>query len=86
MTDEICPYCGQAILPGDDGTIADLYLTNRVFNCLLNARISTIEQLTSYQPEQLMQIKNFGAVCLQELRNALRRKGLRLKDDREPEG
>ena len=77
-----CPHCGRDLdAPAQVGTIDDLDLSVRPWNCLRAARIDTIEELTTRTPAELMKLRSFGIVSLNEVRWALWRRGLSLSCD-----
>jgi len=49
----------------------NLGLSNRTLGPLTKARITTIEQLTEYTADDLLDIKNFGVGCLREVEEKL---------------
>jgi DNA-directed RNA polymerase alpha subunit len=59
--------------------IRDLELTVRTENCLANANIKTVYELTQYTEKELLKIKNFGRSCLREIKTILMPMGLSLK-------
>lgn len=61
--------------------ITDLNLSLRCENCLDFADIKTLGELLTYTAEDLLKLRNFGRLSLEELRIVLREMGLRLKND-----
>ena len=59
--------------------IDDLGLSGRAANCLRNANIRTVGELTGFSPEDLMRFKNFGEKSLQEIVDTLAPMGLYLR-------
>lgn len=59
-------------------TLDDLDISVRIKNCLLNEGITTIEDLVSKPPSQIIKITNFGWKSLKELQEELHRHGLSL--------
>jgi DNA-directed RNA polymerase alpha subunit len=69
-----------SIAPKPSGiSIHELELTVRAGNCLSLYRIETIEQLCSYTEAQLYTLQNMGRKTVDEIKDALRERGLRLK-------
>jgi DNA-directed RNA polymerase subunit alpha len=58
--------------------IGDFELSTRNRNCLGNMHIRTLGDLTRVSEQQLMNTKNFGETSLQELKDMMASKGLRL--------
>lgn len=54
-------------------------LSVRAENALTQADIKTIEQLTTYTPEDLLMFKGLGATCLNEIVRKLAECGLSLQ-------
>jgi len=63
--------------------VSDFELSVRVRNCLQRMNIHTIGDLVSHTEEELMASKNFGETSLQEIKEMLAARGLRLGQDRE---
>lgn len=59
-------------------TLDDLRLNPRARNCLLAARVETVEQLLAHSPRQLLQIRRFGESTLAHVVAALAAHGLYL--------
>lgn len=59
-------------------SLDDLDISVRIKNCLLNEGITTIEDLVSKPPSQIIKITNFGWKSLKELQEELRKHGLSL--------
>jgi DNA-directed RNA polymerase alpha subunit len=69
-----------SIAPKPSGIpVDDLDLTIRASNCLSSERIYTIDQLCSYTEAQLYTLQNMGRKTVDEIKDALRERGLRLK-------
>lgn len=61
-------------------SVDELVLTVRAINCLKSARIETIGQLINMSSRDLMKIPNFGHTSLRDLKEAVAKLGLSLKD------
>jgi DNA-directed RNA polymerase subunit alpha len=59
-------------------SVAELKLSGRAFNCLESQNISTVRDLVSRTPEDLLDVRNFGETTLNEVRERLGELGLRL--------
>jgi DNA-directed RNA polymerase subunit alpha len=70
------PEEGEAIL---DTPIEDLDLSVRSFNCLKRQGVNTIGQLTETTEADLLNIRNFGAKSIEEVKDKLQQMGLGLK-------
>lgn len=55
-------------------------LSVRTTNCLHNAKLTLLIDILEKTPRELMQIPNFGKVCLKELRTVLAEHGLSLRE------
>ena len=62
-----------------DTPIEDLDLTVRSFNCLKRQGVNTIGQLTECTEADLLNIRNFGAKSIEEVKDKLQQMGLGLK-------
>jgi DNA-directed RNA polymerase subunit alpha len=67
---------GETIL---DTPIEDLDLSVRSFNCLKRQGVNTIGQLTECTEADLLNIRNFGAKSIEEVKDKLQQMGLGLK-------
>ncbi len=74
-------------LPKDDGDVSVLekpidilQLSARSRGCLEKLGVKTINELINYSESQLMEVKNFGQVSLNEIREKLATFGLSLKE------
>lgn len=65
-----------------DLPIEDLELSVRSYNCLKREGIDTLSQLVSRSESDLMQIRNFGAKSIEEVKEKLAEMGLSLKPGR----
>jgi DNA-directed RNA polymerase subunit alpha len=70
------PEEGETIL---DTPIEDLDLTVRSFNCLKRQGVNTIGQLADCTEADLLNIRNFGAKSIEEVKDKLQQMGLGLK-------
>lgn len=61
-----------------DLSVDDLELSNRTLNCLKRNSISKVGQLASMTEDDLLHLRNFGDKSLQELRDKLEERGVRL--------
>jgi DNA-directed RNA polymerase subunit alpha len=59
--------------------IEDLELKVRAYNCLKRHGIHTVEQLIQCTEEDLMNLRNFGQVSMEEVKKALEKHGLSFK-------
>lgn len=59
--------------------IEGLKLQTRTANCLLNAGVQTIEDLTRFSREDLCRIQGFGVSCMLDLEAALSKTSYQLK-------
>ncbi|OGZ66836.1 MAG: hypothetical protein A3C58_01160 [Candidatus Staskawiczbacteria bacterium RIFCSPHIGHO2_02_FULL_34_10] len=69
---------------GDDflsKSLAELQLSVRVTNCLGGEGIDKVGDLIKKSAEDLLEICNFGPLCLEEVRTKLLSFSLKLKDD-----
>lgn len=62
-----------------NGRVDDLELSTRAYNCLKDARIRTVQELSEMSDEELLRIKNLGRNTLVEIRDALRARGITAK-------
>jgi len=60
--------------------IEDLNLTVRSYNCLKREGIHTVGELVSRSEQDLLDIRNFGAKSIEEVKQKLIDMGLALKD------
>jgi DNA-directed RNA polymerase subunit alpha len=70
------PEEGETVL---DTPIEDLDLTVRSFNCLKRQGVNTIGQLNECTEADLLNIRNFGAKSIEEVKDKLQQMGLGLK-------
>lgn len=70
------PEEGETVL---DTPIEDLDLTVRSFNCLKRQGVNTIGQLAECTEADLLNIRNFGAKSIEEVKDKLQQMGLGLK-------
>jgi DNA-directed RNA polymerase subunit alpha len=61
-----------------DTSVDDLELSNRTLNCLKRNSITKVGQLASMTEEDLLHLRNFGDKSLQELREKLEERGVRI--------
>lgn len=59
-------------------SVEEIELSSRASNCLKAARIKTIRDLVSKNPEELLAVKNFGKKSLDEIKDRLKDMGLSL--------
>lgn len=64
--------------------VEDLELTVRSYNCLKREGINTVGELVARSETDLMDIRNFGAKSIDEVKEKLTEYNLQLKDS--PEG
>jgi len=63
-----------------DANIGDLDLSPRAFNCLYNANIKTVRELSSWSEYRVRGIRNLGERTLKEIKNKLAQFGLQLAE------
>lgn len=61
--------------------VAELNLSVRARKCMSRLGITTLAELTSRTPDELLESKNFGVTSLNEVRAKLQDLGLRLRND-----
>ncbi|MGN0034961.1 MAG: DNA-directed RNA polymerase subunit alpha [Coriobacteriales bacterium] len=59
--------------------VEDLDLSVRSYNCLKRAGIHTVKQLVDFSENDLLNIRNFGAKSIEEVKDKLQSMGLSLK-------
>ena len=64
--------------------LEDLDLSVRTYNCLKRCGIHKTSQLRAFTPSELMSIRNMSERCVEEVREALYRFGMRLAGDTDP--
>ncbi len=62
-------------------TISDLQLSVRSRKCMSRLNITTVAELITKTPDELLGSKNFGVTSLNEIRGKLAEVGLRLRND-----
>ena len=62
-----------------EGQIEDLDLSVRSYNCLKRAGIHSVRQLVEYSENDLLNIRNFGAKSIEEVKDKLQSMDLSLK-------
>jgi DNA-directed RNA polymerase subunit alpha len=62
-----------------DTPIGDLHLSVRAYNCLMRQGVSTVGQLVECTENDLMNVRNFGAKSIEEVKDKLVEMGLGLK-------
>ena len=78
---EVGPSPTDAALAADLALpIEDLNLTVRSYNCLKREGIHTVGELMSRSEQDLLDIRNFGAKSIEEVKQKLIDMGLALKD------
>ncbi len=79
----VCPQCGHETTHTEalGRSIEDLNFSTRIQNCFRSHEIRTIGDLVAKTPFDLMAYRHFGLKCLQEVREALAKEGLELKND-----
>jgi len=78
---EVAPLDGVAAKNPQtrDIKIDDLDFSNRTYNCLKRQGIETLEELSGYTEEELMNIRNFGQKSLDEVKDKLKEYNLGLR-------
>lgn len=64
-----------------DAPVGDLNLSVRARKCLTKLGISSLGELTSRSPDELLAIRNFGVTSLNEIREKLSERNLKLRGD-----
>lgn len=64
-----------------DQRLSELEFSERTHNCFKRNKIQTIDDLTKKTRKDLLEIRCFGAVCLNEVVTFLYQHGLYLKDE-----
>lgn len=79
----VCPQCGHETsrLRDPSQPVSDLNLSTRTLNSFRQNDVTTVAELVSKTPQQLLSYRSFGQKCLQEVREALAKEGLELKND-----
>ncbi len=78
---EIGPSPTDAALAADLALpVEDLQLTIRAYNCLKREGIHTVGELVARSEQDLLDIRNFGAKSISEVKEKLAQLGLSLKD------
>ena len=84
LTDQVLPV--SMTQPEDDKkekvlemTIEELELSVRAYNCLKRAGIHSVRQLVEYSENDLLNIRNFGAKSIEEVKDKLISMDLNLK-------
>ncbi|CAA9294813.1 MAG: DNA-directed RNA polymerase alpha subunit [uncultured Chloroflexi bacterium] len=67
-----------------DVSVDDLELSNRTLNCLKRNSITRVGQLASMTEDDLLHLRNFGDKSLNELRDKLAERGVRIGPSAEP--
>ncbi|MCL2025112.1 MAG: DNA-directed RNA polymerase subunit alpha [Coriobacteriia bacterium] len=62
-----------------DTPIGDLHLSVRAYNCLMRQGVGTVGQLVECTENDLMNVRNFGAKSIEEVKDKLAEMGLGLK-------
>ena len=65
------------------GSIEDLDLSVRSYNCLKRAGIGTVSELTQKTETEMMKVRNLGKKSLLEVKSKLIERGLSFKDNKE---
>ncbi|RME66619.1 MAG: hypothetical protein D6778_04455 [Nitrospirae bacterium] len=65
--------------------VEELELSVRSYNCLKNAKISTIGDLVTKTEQELLKTKNFGKKSLEEIEGVLKKQGLKLGMNIDPD-
>lgn len=61
--------------------IEELELSTRTYNCLKKTKIFTVGDIIEKSAEELLEIRNFGETSLEEIRQKLKERNLKLKGD-----
>ncbi|MCQ2752116.1 MAG: DNA-directed RNA polymerase subunit alpha [Coriobacteriales bacterium] len=70
---------GQAKNTELDKAVEDLDLTVRSYNCLKRAGIHTVREIVEYSESELLNIRNFGAKSIEEVKDKLQELNLSFK-------
>ncbi len=82
---EIGPAATDASLTADYAiSVQDLGLSSRSLNCLMREGIATVGELVARSEADLMDIRNFGAKSISEIKDKLASMGMSLKDSPVP--
>lgn len=79
--DELMRAGGKGNL--DSILIDEMELSVRSFNCLRRGGVRTVGDLVSMTHEELMNIRNLGRKCLEEIEQTIKQMGLKLKESEE---
>jgi DNA-directed RNA polymerase subunit alpha len=69
----------QIVSPIVSRKVDDMNISVRLYNCLKNQGIETIDQILEKSVMDFLRIRNFGKMCLYELDEELKELGLELK-------
>lgn len=64
-----------------EDSIDSLYLKTRPQKCLIKYGITTIAQLADKTEEELLRMRNFSSICLEQVKAKLSEKGISLKNE-----
>ena len=64
------------------GSIEDLDLSVRSYNCLKRAGIQDVKELTQKSENEMMKYRNLGKKSLKEVKDKLAQKGLHFREER----
>ena len=63
-----CPLVAES---PNSRTLDDLDLSVRAYNCLMRHGIRTVDELKAMSDEELVQVRNIGKRCLEEIKEKL---------------
>ncbi len=80
-TSQVAPETDRAVAKESYTPIEILNLSPRTLNSLINAGVGSIEQLVKCSPATLSNFRGFGTKALEEVKQTLATRGLKLTDD-----
>lgn len=80
-TSQVAPEAERSVAKESYTPIEILNLSPRTLNSLINAGVGSIEQLVKCSPATLSNFRGFGTKALEEVKQTLATRGLKLTDD-----
>jgi DNA-directed RNA polymerase subunit alpha len=80
-TSQVVPETERSVAKESYTPIEILNLSPRTLNSLINAGVGSIEQLVKCSPATLSNFRGFGTKALEEVKQTLATRGLKLTDD-----